>query len=373
MELETSKELKLHEAVPCLSILLPTHPTAPGRRVDMPQLKKAIQKAKQLLGVSYGNLGKELYQQLDEVYEKENTVYHDEGIGIFIAPGYSKTISFPFPVEEKISVGEEFQFREILLKEQESIRYFHLELDKKEIRLYKGKGEILKEVKNHEFPIKQGKDWNYQPPARGSSYSNSLKNFEGDKSIVEEKRFIELLLRADELLHYYVHSDTPCFVSGTNQETGYFKKITQLKKNFAGIVDGKYIPQKNNQAQPKILEEVKAWQNEKEDEELEKLNDTFGKRRVAGGLEEVWHALNSGMGQMLYVEKDFKCAGFVTDATRKLSRKVPKERHRLFADVVDFVMNNALSQKIPIRIVGNNKLYEHDKIALLLRYKKEVK
>lgn len=372
MELPITKEVKIHQAVPCLSIVLPTHRYAPNRRTDKPRLKKAIQHAKQLLEAKYKGLSKEIYPLLDEVYKTENFLHNEEGIGIFIAPGFCKKVKFDFPVEEKISVGEQFEIRELLLLQQETIRYFLLEISHKHLRLFKGHGEHLTEISNSDFPMTFTSEWNYLSPSRGHSFSNSLKNTEGDKSITEEKRFKKFLQSADQKLNHYLKKTTPLFISGGNKETGFFKQITHHERQLAGIIDGNYRTEKEQQKKSIIADEIKGWQNMVEDISMNELSDAFGKRRVAGGIEEVWHALVSGMGETLFVERDFQCAGFISDATGAISRKAPKEKHRLFGDIIDYIMSYALDKNIRVILVGNNKLYEHDRIALLLHYRKDI-
>lgn len=375
MELELERELKIHQSVPCVSIVLPTQRTSPGRRVDPPRLKKIISNAKKLLKEKYGSVGEKIFPQLDHLNEEINFLENQAALGLYVSPNFTRIIRFDFPVDEKITVGEHFEIREVLQLKQQQIRYYFLSLSKKTIQLFKGHGKELKEVKNNDFPISITSTYNYQKPSRGSSYGNALKNTEGDKSIKEEKQLIAILRSADAKLKPYLEHDVPFIISGVPQLTGYFKKITHSKRDLMGIIDGNYSNRKGKDNPPfkQIDFELKAWQNQKEDEFLDALNDAFGKRRVAGGLEEVWHALKNGMGQTLVVEKDFHRAGFLSEATGNLSRRAPKEKHQILSDVVDYIILTAIEKNVNVKLIGHDKLYEHDRIALLLRYNKEVK
>ncbi|MFN5182562.1 MAG: hypothetical protein ACK5D5_06015 [Bacteroidota bacterium] len=355
--------------LPCISIILPTHPKGNERQIDEPALRKAIEFVLLQVKQIHPNNFYEIQNKLKIVTEEIDFLRNELGIGVFVSPNFSKWVKFSFPVKEHVIVDSTFRLRELLFQQQLDINYYYLSLNTDIIRLYSFSGSEFKEIRDEAFPHLILDDYIYEKPFRGNSYLNFMKSTEKDKSIMKEKRFQAELKKVDDILQKYL-KESPIFISGVKKETGYFLKLSANKKNIAGIIDGNYSEGNNKIPKERIYKEVLSWMNMKEDEMLDALADSFGKRQVASGLEEVWYASKNGMGMDLFIEKDFECEAYLTESKGLLSRFKPLENHQYIPDAVDYIIAIVLSMNGKIHIVGNNKLEQHDRIALKLRYRR---
>ena len=369
-EISSINNLEKHHDFPCVSIILPTHRTSPDRQVDQPKFKQAIKEVVRQIKINYPDHLKNISEKLDVIIEEIDFLHNDLGLGIFVSPDYARWFRFSFRVEERIFVGDNFRLRELLYHQKINPHYYYLSINSKKIRLFSGEGQRLNEINDELFPYLAEDDYLYEKPARGNSFGNSLKNPEKDKSVLQEIRLTAHLKKVDSFMKKYLNNREPLFISGVKKETGYFLKITANKKSLAGIIHGNFSEGNDKVSSSLVYDEVLAWQNMKENEMLDELSDAFGKRQVASGMEEVWHAAKNGMGLSLFVEKDFNCSGYVSGSNGFFSRLQPDGNFREISDAVDYLIAIVLSKNGTIHIVGNNKLTEHDRIALRLRYRR---
>ncbi|MFN6037518.1 MAG: hypothetical protein ACK452_03550 [Bacteroidota bacterium] len=356
---------------PCISIIVATHKASPERQTDEPAVRHLVNDVMLKLENRFSDYMSDISKKLENIIDEIDYLHNDQGLGIFVSPDFSKLVKFSFPVTNKIHIGESFLLRELMYEQQLNPAYYYLDANPKIIRFFKGSGVNLEEIKNEFFPYRIIDDYIYNKPSRGSSYSNSIKGTEKDKSIMKEIRFMSELKKVDNHLKKYLSHSMPLFISGTEKATGYFSKISDNMSNVAGIIDGNFSKGNNFLPVQKIYNEVMAWVNMKEDDMLDELSDAFGKRQVASGLEEVWHAAKNGLGLTLFVEKDFISNAFFRKDDNLFSKFKPDDSgFTEIADAVDYIMAIVLSKNGGIHIVENNKLPEHDRIALRLRYRR---
>lgn len=169
----------------CVSIIVPTHRLSPDRRIDPPEVKRAIDNAKLLMKTNYTESQvKPMFPVLDDIYSSIDFDHNQDGIGIFISPDVHLTVKFPFPVEEKVKVSSRFEIRDLLYKISYSSSYRVLMLSHKEARMFDGSWGELSEISDHSFPAEFQDEFIYNPPSQSSSYSGyaHVKSFEKDKS-----------------------------------------------------------------------------------------------------------------------------------------------------------------------------------------------
>jgi hypothetical protein len=371
METTFSNELRNNKTIPCISIIVPTHRTSPERTVDPLEIKKAVENAKKLLGAKYGGNGvdtSKVLGLLDELTMNIDYLHNSEGIGLFVSPSISQIVKFPFPVKERIIIGDSFEIRDVLYLENSMRSFYVLSITEKDLRLFRGNGEVLQEIHDKNFPVHIVEEYEYARPNIANSYGFGLKNTEKDKSIVEEERLIAEMKKADKKLGEYLKEDKPLLINGVTKELGYFMKISTHKKNIKGKVLGNYSYADSSELGKLAYEEIKSFLDAEENKTLERLSEAVGRKLAASGIEEVWKAANEGKGLLLLVEKDCVAPGFLSSDHSTLHTHPPKTEHEIVTDAVDDVMETVLEKNGQVLIVENGKLFEHNGIALILRY-----
>lgn len=356
---------------PCLSMVIPTHQYTRDRMQNPELIEKAIQKARKLL--SNSAWPKEKINQIENkftvVLENIDYIRLQEGLAIFMSPNILKVHLLPFTVKEKITIGQAFDLRDLIYYAQYLRPYLLIALSKKKIRLFKGAGRDLQEVTNDDFPMTYVEEYEYARPSIGSPSSPALKSFEGDKSVIREKRLKAFLRDADETLHKYLKGNTLLLVAGVDEEVVSFEEVTGHLKRMVGKIAGNY----DFDAIHPLAE--MAWKNLKEhvqhshEQLLAKLREDVGKGGLAVGLTEVWKAATEGKGLTLVVEKDYEATGYVdpVDSSQMLSRP-PAQKHEIILNAPDQIMDIVREKGGKVIIVENGMLDPFDHIALRLRY-----
>ena len=219
----------------CVSIIVPTHRLSPDRRIDKLAMKRAVENAKQLIQFRYtvSNVTP-LLQSIDALYEAIDFNHNSEGLGLYVSPGLQLSVQFPFPVVEKVIVGDNFEIRDLLYKVNYAKPYFVLQLTQKGVRLFEGSWDELAEIKDNNFPKEYKEEYLYEPASHGTPGTghSHVRNFEKEKSVLEEIRFEDFFRQTDKLLNDYLVSDTPLVLLGTEEELAWFENISTHKKQL---------------------------------------------------------------------------------------------------------------------------------------------
>lgn len=370
MENKEIEDLLSKSDAPSVSIIIPVHRISPERITDEGIVNKAVNRAKELLKKEYEKVdNKQLIKSIDELVHDIDYLHSKDGIGIFASAGITKVIKFPFPVVEKIKVGDTFDTRDLLYYADTVSDYYVFSISKKHLHLYMGKGEDLREIKNDDFPINYEESYEYSKPSRGTSFGNTLKDFEKDKSVVQEMRLIDFLRTADPLIGKYVNDKIPLVISGGSKEVADYLQITQHTKKIIGKVIGNYNFNGDMKLASLSWEEVQNYFKNRNKTIISDLHE-LGKDMLASGVEKVWKTAQEGKGLELIVEKDFESPGFITNDGYglKLEKPVDTEKYLHVDNTVERIINIVREKKGKVIFVDNGEMKDFGGIALKLRY-----
>ncbi len=110
---EDMERLLSPPAGPCLSFYLPTHPVGAGDEPARIRFKNLLHRAEERLAGSPA--AKDLLAPVhDLVDEVEFWRHQEEALALFLADGFVRAVPIPFPVEERLEVGNRFVIRPLL-------------------------------------------------------------------------------------------------------------------------------------------------------------------------------------------------------------------------------------------------------------------
>ena len=355
----------------CISVIVPTHRTSPDRRVDKPEVEEAIDKAKQLLQIKYPEKDiKPLLQSLDDQLEAIDFVHNTEGIGLYISPGVKVIVHFPFPVEEKIMVDNNFEIRDLLYKLNYDQPYYVLMLTEKEAKLFEGSWNNLSEIKGDHWPWKYEDEYVYSKPARSSSFAGQahVKIFEKDKTELEHIRFTNFFREIDKKLNDYLMNNTPLIILAPERENSLFEKISMHRKNIIHKIHGSYgyenLKSISDIVWPGMYEHLQTERKQL----INEFKEMIGEHRGISGIQSVWEATKEGKALKLLVEKDYRCPGFVTENDYNLYLRPPNATHKTLPDAVDELIETVLQKNGKVYFTDNDWLKDYGRIALITRY-----
>ncbi len=353
----------------CVSLVIPTHRTSPARRSDEFTAGKIIEFAKKELCGKYRTRGGEaLAARVQELAEKIDFVHSSEGIGIFVSKNHARLVSFPFPVKKKLVIGDSFEVRDLVYRENFMADYYVLSLSEKIVRLFKGNGPSLREIKDGTFPARYRDTYEYSRPARGSSVSSSLKGAEKDKSVVEEKRLQAFFHELDKKLSAYINSAVPMLLAGARKDNGYFMKVSVHGKSIIGKVEGNFNHGSTQTLADAAWVRMLGFLKKKASSAVEEIREQDNGRKVSSGISNVWNAATQGRGLSLVVEKNFTRPAFLGEDGFTLLMHPPRGKHKVLADAVDDIIEIVLSKNGTVKFVDDGALAGHEGIALINRY-----
>lgn len=355
----------------CISVIVPTHPFSPERKSDKTEVNKVLNKAKQLLHNKYPEAEiKTLLQRMDELLETIDFTHSKEGLGLYISSTVKLSVQFPFPVQEKVMVNDNFELRELMYKASYAEPYYNLLLNEQGGRLFKGSWNKLFEIKDDHFPMTYSDDYEYSKPVRSSSYAGyaHVKNYEKDKSELETIRLRDFLRKLDTALDTYLVNDMPLIVLGVKKELSLFTEVSNHTSNIIHKIAGSYGHHNEKQladiAWPfmrlHLENELKALVNEFE----EKVGEGLG----LSGVQDIWTAACEGRAFKLLVEKDYRQPAFLAGNEYHLYLHPPQKTTRVLPDAVDEIIETVLEKKGYVYFVDNGTLKDHHRIALISRY-----
>ena len=364
-------QLLAEKGNPCISIVLPTYRYAKARLQNPVSLEKAVMKAKSLVMNSAWPREQiqDLISKLDSIADKIHYMRIQEGLGIFVSPNIFKIQLLPFEVKEKIILGKTFEVRDLIYFDQFLKPYLLLTISKKRIRLFKGTGRDLQEMNNTDFPKQYKEEYEYSHPSVGSSYSAGLKEFERDKSIMQDTRLKAFIKQGDKTLQKYLRKDIPLFLAGVEKDLADFEQISQHPERVKGKLYGNYdsdaIHPLAEMAWNKIQKIVRVSHNET----LSRVREALGRRQAVDGIRNVWNTATKGQGVMLLLEKDYQISAYYTpEDTSRIFLSPPVGNYEIIPDAADDVIEIVKAKGGDVTIFENGELEDLHQVALLLRY-----
>jgi hypothetical protein len=368
------EEILDHKEEFCVSIILPTHRLMPDRFQDKLVFKKIVSEVKNLLIEKSKESQKDIsnvIENLEKQYEQIDFNHSLDGLGIFVSSTISKSIRFPFSVVEKISISDKFYVRDLLYYNQTMFDYYVLSLQENEVRLFEGLGSKLNEVHNTDFPLEYIIEYEYSDASRITSNGSTVfKQFEKDKTEIQEIRMKDFFKKADKKLVNYEYFGRPILLAGDKRLITDYLQLTKNLNNVIGKIQGNFNVDILQDFSVKAWGEVQRSFRTAHNNLLSTLPDLVGSEMIAVGISDVWRTAAEGKGLELIVEKDLiKPAYFSSDKyLMKLNQQANDESYKRINDLVETIIETVLSKNGRVVFVENGSMGNFDGIALKLRY-----
>jgi hypothetical protein len=372
MESSLLKDLLQAKGETCASIIIPTHHYSRERRGDKIELKKAIHEAKaELSRHTTPDTFKDYEIIIDEWVKNMNYNHNLEGLGMFLSPSVQRMIKFPFPVKEKIVVSDSFEVRDVIYTATFADPYFVLLLSEKDVRLLRGSLEELEEIHNDDFPDVYVDTHEYQSPSRGSSYAGHavVQNFEGDKSLIKQKRFSQFFKVIDQRLTPYLKEKIPLIVVAPIETLLVFEEETTHEAHIAATIQGNYAFMNAAQLSDIVFPEYVRYMKSRTTELIQEYEESVGYNLGITGVNNIWQAVRAGKGRKLVVEKDFTQEAFMQSDENRLLFKEPAGAHKVVVDIIDDIIEMMIEKGGDVYFTDNDQLKDYGRMVLITRYK----
>ncbi|MFE0652330.1 chemotaxis protein [Streptomyces sp. NPDC059534] len=353
-------DLRRPRPYPALSLVMPTHRREPDNTQDPVRLRNLLARAEKALEEDPAVTRErraDVVGRLEQAVAEVDLAHAEEGLVIHVAPGEHHVWSLARTVPERVVLADTFLTRNLVAAEAAERPYWALALAADRISLWSGGSERAVEHTADGFPLTRSLD---DPDAERKERVGDLPSTFRDE---DARSFFR---EAHEALRTVLASSPRLlYVIGEAPAVALLEETGSLPQGTTSVPHGG-LAQGPAEAVRKALAPLLAAHREAlTTTVLAELDAARGRREYAGGLDEVWQAVQAGRIRLLAVEEHYRTT--VRDQGDHLE---PAEGSDLDSrdDIVDEIVEQALETGAEVRFVPDDALADSTRIAAVLRY-----
>lgn len=358
------EERQVLEAVPYLpsvSLIVPFEPKMSSKSDLEYRLNLLTDKVrKELLKTYPAERAKPVIEKLENRIRSLDYSTYKKSIALFVSPVFEKTFYLDIPVEEKLIIDESFEIRDLVYSKKEIHKYLVLVVSSERGRIYLGNTvqfiRLLSVSADHDVT------YSHEDLGRAARASNPSEK----REVLMEK----FLRHVDSSLGVILKaSPLPLFVMGAERTIGHFKKISRYANRITGFVQGNFDEASDSIIRKAIAPHVADWKKVKQEDLLHQLDAAQGARKLAIGIDEVWHAANRQKGRLLVVEKNYTRAVHKSNNGQVIFDKDEiNDTPFYIKDAVDDIIEKVLQYGGDVEFVDAGLLKNYSQVALIRYY-----
>ncbi len=354
------KILQGHREYPSVSLLAPTHRTAPANKRDRIVVKNLLAKAVERL---HGEFTKRevasVVQNLKKLVERVDWKHALDGLALFASRDVATAVSLPFRVKARAVIDATFATRDLVFTLNRAPRYRVLVLGEKPTRLFDATTNVLTEETAKPFPMVH----------TGPGGASKLPGGQGiNRSAVRDESHRQFFRKVDDALAVIQkHDPLPLIVVGVDRYLAFYQEVTKASEAIIGLVAGSHEKTSPSALGKLVWPVFKAGSTLKRTRALVRLKEAVSANRHASGIDQVWRACYDKRCQILLVETGFEHPANVTPEGDRL---LPYGGSGAAAldDAVDEVIEKVLADGGEVFFYEPGVLDLHQQIAAVLRY-----
>jgi hypothetical protein len=354
------KRLQSQHDYPSLSLLAPTHRTAPANKKDRIVVKNlAADGLKRLHGEFNKREVAALVRNLTRLIDKVDWQHLLDGLALFASRDVATAVHLPFRPKARVVIDASFATRDLVFSLNRSPRYRVLVLTEKPTRLFDAMTNVLTEYTDKPFPMIH----------KGPGGASRLPGGQGiNRSAVRDESHRQFFRSVDDQLAAIQKDDhVPIVVVGVDRYLAFYQEVTKDPDAIVGVVAGSHDAP-NPAALGKLVWPVfKAGSTLRRTRALARLGAAVSNNRHASGIDQVWRAAFEKRCQTLLVETGFEHPADVSETGDRLLKYTGRGPLAL-DDAVDEVIERVTADGGEVFFYDPGVLDVHQRIAAVLRY-----
>jgi hypothetical protein len=354
------KRLQGHQEYPSLSLLAPTHRTAPASQRDRIVVKNLAAEGLERL---HGEFRKRdvaaLVKHLNKLIALVDWKHAQDGVALFAGRDEATAVYLPFRVKPRVVIDATFATRDLVFTLNRAPRYRVLVLTEKATRLFEATTNVLTEHTDKPFPMVH----------KGPGGAARLPGGQGiNRSAVRDESHRQFFRQADLALAAVQKEDPlPFVLVGVERYLAFYQEITRQPDAIVGMVAGSH-DQPNPAALGKLVWPVfKSGSTLRRTRALVRLAEAVSVNRHASGIPQVWRAAYEKRCQILLVETGYEYPANVSPEGDRLLPYTGQGPAAL-DDAVDELIERVLAEGGEVFFYEPGVLDLHQRIAAVLRY-----
>ena len=351
------KSFQAHRHYPSVSILAPTHRTAPLNKQDRIKVKNLVNKAIDRL---HGEFKKRevstVVKNLHDLVKKVDWQHTLDGLVLFASQKQSAAISLPFRVKPRAIIDETFATRDLVYAFNRAPAYRVLVLSHTP-QLYDAWTTVLEEHTAKPFPMAH----------RGAGGGAKLPGGKGINRSGVRDDAMRTFFRAvdDAVAALHKANPLPLVVVGVERNLAFYQEVTRQSGSIVGMLAGNHDKTTSSALGKLIWPVFESGATVRRTEALVQLDEAVSAHTHASGIAQVWREAASAMCRILLVEKDFK---YPTDVSPDGNVLLPHTGGTTsLDDAADEVIERVMNTGGEVYFYPSGDLGVHQKIAAVLR------
>ena len=234
-------ELVAIEAAPAVSVYLPTHRAGREIRQDPTRLKNLLSAAAEKLAASLRKPKIDALLAPAEALVGDDDFWRhqEDGLAIFLAPGFHRVHKLPIPVSEELVVGDHFCIRPLLALLEDAGAFWLLTISAKRTRVYRASRWSFSEAPEINLPQGVGEirgmtdyqETEYAAPVGRRGTLAHAQSFGEAPEELRKSELIEFLRRIAAAFDSHLKRDpAPVILAAHPEIQGHFREIAGWKE-----------------------------------------------------------------------------------------------------------------------------------------------
>jgi hypothetical protein len=354
------KQLQSQQDYPSLSLLAPTHRTAPANKRDRIVVKNlAAEGLKRLESEFKKREVAALVNNLNRLIDKVNWKHTLEGLALFASGNVATAIDLPFRPKARVVIDASFATRDLVYSLNKAPRYRVLVLTEKPTRLFDAMTNVLTEYTDKPFPMVH----------KGPGGATRLPGGQGiNRSAVRDESHRQFFIKVDDALAAIQKEDhVPLVVVGVERYLAFYQEVTKDPDAIVGVVAGSHDAPEPSALGKLVWPIFKAGATLTRTRALARLNKAVSVNRHSSGIDQVWRAAFEKRCQTLLIETGFEHAADVSPQGDRLLPYTGRGAQSL-DDAVDEVIERVIADGGEVFFYEPGVLDLHQRIGAVLRY-----
>jgi hypothetical protein len=370
-------ELVASEANPAISVYLPTHSAGREIRQDPTRLKNLLSLAAERLAAHRRKTEIEalLAPAAARVVDNDFWRHQEQGLALFLAPGFSRIHKLPIATPEKMVLGSPFLIKPLLPLIDGAGAFWLLTISAKHTRLYQGSRWSFAEVTGIELPQGVGEirgmtEYQETHHAMPTGRRGAIAHAQSLGEAPDEVRKTELLALLRRIAAaaepFLKRQPAPVILAAHPQIRGHFREIAGWKELQPDGISENPDALTSDELRQRAATLLEQWLKQGRTAALDRLNALLGTGRATVSPEEIVTAARHAR-----VDNLFLIAG------SELWGRFDETEDRIIAhgsaiegdiDLFNYAAVMTLRHKGSVTLVEANMLPRSAQIAAILRY-----
>lgn len=360
----TSEEKQIVAGVkyqPAVSLILSFEPAIGLRAEAQYKLKIAAGNVKRQLQESYPeNIWAPVLAKLEKAIASIDYDAVKKSVAIYVSPVVSKTFYLDIEVEDKVTIDESFEIRDLIYAKQEPLKYLIFLVTGRNAKLFMAdNGQLIRIM----LSVPDTQDaYENDIAERVTNFSDPAKR----KEHLQDKYLRSIDSALSQVLVQY---KLPVFLVGVDRLLGHYKSISANAKSITDTIHGNYDEATIAELQEVVKPYAAALKQQRNARLMEEIEKAMNANKLDMGVSLVWKTAHDKQGRLLIVEKNFVYpADKAAEGEHIYPHDETTESAFFIKDAVDDIIEQVLEHGGDVVFVDEGMLAEYGRIALIRYY-----